>query len=74
MLLDKILFYVIIGSFEFSFLFAVTVFYRNSKQNREHEKELLKMELERESKKESIEENDQYITILNLLKDYDFKL
>ncbi len=70
MLTDKIILYIMIGTFEFLLFFMVTVFYQNAKQNRQHEKELAKMEIEKEATKNSIEENNQYIELLTMLKDY----
>ena len=69
-LASKILIYVTFGLLEFTIIFTVTVFYQNAKQNRKHEKELLKMQLDKEEVKDSIKENDQYIELMELLKDY----
>lgn len=70
MLTDKIILYIMIGTFEFLLFFMVTVFYQNAKQNRQHEKELCKMEIEKEETKDSIIENNQYIELLTMLKNY----
>ena len=70
MMLDKIILMIIFGLFDFILFFAITVFYQNSKQNRQHEKEILKMEIERESTKDSIKENEQLKELLTMLKDY----
>lgn len=70
MMLDKILIIIIFGLFDFILFFAITVFYRNSKQNRQHEKDILERQLKAKETENSITENEQLKELLTMLKDY----